>query len=141
MITDRILYHALGQWLNAQGVANYPATQTGNGKPAVYIGAMPDTPDDAVTINVYDSTIDRDDTGNPDYWVQFRFRAGGSDPRRVSDMADALAEKLLDHTHVELTPEVHVRHAKRTVRTPAGMDQNRRYERADSYRLSLKPLL
>lgn len=140
MITDRILYDALGQWMNAQRVANYP-THASNSKPNVFIGAMPDTPDDAVTINVYDSTIDRDDTGNPDYWVQFRFRAGGSDPRRVSDMADLLAAQLLDHTHIELTPAVHVRHATRTVRTPAGMDQNRRYERADSYRLSLKPLL
>ena len=143
MITDRILLDALAQWMHTQGIAVYdtdgfyPAGMT---LPAVVFGAMPDTPHNAVTLNVYDSSIARDDTGNPDYWVQFRFRADGNDPRTVGDMADRLAQHLLDHTHVALTPQVEVRHAHRTVRTPVGMDSNRRYERADSYRLSLKPL-
>lgn len=142
MITDRILLDALGTWMHANGVAVYDADgMYGNPVlPAVFVGAMPDTPHNAVTINVYDSSIARDDRGNPDCWVQFRFRAAGQDPRAVGDMADKLAHMLLDATHVPLTPAVQVRHATRTVRTPAGMDTNRRYERADSYRLSLKPL-
>ena len=143
MITDRILLDALAQWMHAQGIAVYNTDgfyPAGMSLPAVVFGAMPDTPHNAVTVNVYDTSIARDDTGNPDYWVQFRFRADGNDPRTVGDMADQLAAHLLDHTHVALTPQVEVRHAHRTVRTPVGMDTNRRYERADSYRLSLKPL-
>lgn len=142
MITDRILLDALAQWMHTNGIAVYdPDGMYGNpALPAVVFGAMPDKPDNAVALNVYDSSIARDDRGNPDYWVQFRFRATSQDPRNVGDMADLLAAHLLDHTHVPLTPEVEVRHASRTVRTPVGMDANRRYERADSYRLSLKPL-
>ena len=143
MITDRILLDALAQWMHAQGIAVYDTDgfyPAGMPLPAVVFGAMPDTPHNAVTLNVYDSSIARDDTGNPDYWVQFRFRADGNDPRTVGDMADRLAQHLLDHTHVALTTQVEVRHATRTVRTPGGMDTNRRYERADSYRLSLKPI-
>lgn len=143
MITDRILLDALGTWMHREQVAVYDADGIYPNSltlPAVVFGAMPDKPDNAVTINVYDSSIARDDPANPDYWVQFRYRAAGQDPRTVGDMADNLAHILLDKTHVPLTPEVEVRHATRTVRTPAGMDDNRRYERADSYRLSLKPL-
>lgn len=142
MITDRVLLDALAQWMHTLGIAVYD-TEGMYGTPvlpAVVFGAMPDTPHNAVTLNVYDTSIARDDTGNPDYWVQFRFRAQGNDPRAVGDMADQLAAHLLDHTHVALTPQVEVRHAHRTVRTPVGMDTNRRYERADSYRLSLKPI-
>lgn len=139
MITDRQLLDAVGQWLHREGIANAPGQHGRAGIPDMFLGAMPDTPDDAVTVNTYDWSIARDDTGNPDVWVQFRFRAAGNDPRLVGDYADLLAAHLLDHTHIDLAPGVQVRHAVRTVRTPVGMDGNRRYERSDSYRLSMKP--
>lgn len=139
MMTDRILVDALAEWMAGQGLANL-SWNSSNGLPNIAYGAMPASPDNAVTINVYDSSITRDDTGNPDYWVQFRFRAADNDPGPVGDMADALAAHLLDATHLQLTPAVTIRHATRTVRTPVGMDDNKRYERADSYRLNLKPL-
>lgn len=142
MLTDREVVDALGQWMDANGIGTYDphaVYSDNNPAPVVLTGAMPDTPDAAVTINIYDWQIDRDDTGNPDVWVQFRFRAAGNDPRIVGDYADKLAAHLLDHTHIILAPGVQVRHAARTVRTPVGMDGNRRYERSDSYRLSMKP--
>lgn len=140
MMTDRILVDAIAEWMADNGLANLTWNNT-NGLPNIAFGAMPATPDNAVTINVYNSSIARDDRGNPDYYVQFRFRAAGNDPGPVGDMADALAELLLDATHLPLTPAVVVRHATRTVRTPVGLDDsNKRYERADSYRLNLKPL-
>lgn len=138
MMTDRILLDALSEWMADQGLANLTWNTT-NGLPNIAYGAMPASPDNAVTVNVYDRSIARDDRGNPDYYVQFRFRAAGNDPGPVGDMADALAQHLLDQTHVDLTPAVTIRHATRTVSTPVGMDDNKRYERADSYRLSLKP--
>lgn len=139
MITDRILVDALADWMADHSLANL-SWNTSNGLPNITFGAMPASPDNVVTINVYDSSIARDDPANPDYWVQFRFRAAGNDPGNVGDMADNLAALLLDQTHITLAPGVQIRHATRTVRTPVGMDDNKRYERADSYRLSLKPL-
>lgn len=138
-ITDRDLVAAVVEWLNANELGTTTTSQASATRPLIVMGAMPATPDNAVTINVYNSSHERTDTGNPDYWVQLRWRAAGTDPRTVGDMADKAGALLDDQTHIPLNPQVHVRYATRTVRTPIGQDANKRYERADSYHLSLKP--
>jgi hypothetical protein len=137
--TDREVTAAVIEWLDANQLGTTVVASATPTRPAIFMGAMPTSPDDAVTVNVYNTSHQRSDTGNPDIWIQFRWRAAGGDPRRVGDMADAAGALLDDQSHFPLNDRVHVRYATRTVRTPIGQDENRRYERADSYLLSLKP--
>jgi len=138
--TDRDITMAVIDWLVTNGLGTTAVASQTPTLPAIFMGAMPTTPDNAVTVNVYNTSHARTDTGNPDAWVQLRWRAEGSDPRRVADMADRALGLLDDRDHIALNDRVHVRYATRTVRTPLERDANSRYERADSYHLSLKPI-
>ena len=69
MLTDRQVVEALATWMHGHGIANHPGQHGRAGVPDMFGGAMPDSPDDAVTVNIYDWQIDRDDTGNPDVRV------------------------------------------------------------------------
>lgn len=110
-------------------------------KPAAFFGGLPMDPHTAVTVRVYDLDTSRDDH-NPDVFVQLRFRAAGKDIRAVEKLADRAYDRL--HWPKEHPPEVwpedvHVLQSRNQVRGIAGQDSNERWERADSYRITINP--
>lgn len=130
---------ALAQHLATLGLARYTPTgvYTGTGPPAVFFGAMPDKPDDALVINTYNDDRSRDDH-NPDIYIQIRGRRTGRDPRAVDDLMDALFDALHDATHQQWG-SVRVLQCRRTVRAPRDPDANGRWTRPDSYVITLNP--
>lgn len=130
---------ALAQHLDDLGLARYnPAgIYTGGGLPAVFFGAMPDTPDDALVINLYDDDRSRDDR-TPDLYMQIRGRCAGRDPRDVDRLMDSIFDALHDTSHQQWG-SVRVLLCRRVVRAPRDPDANQRWTRPDSYRLTVNP--
>lgn len=134
---------ALARMLHDAGLVQYNATggYTENpNRPAVTFGRLPDKPLTAVCIAVYNESR-ADDDGNPDVYVQLRFRAGGS-PLATERLADSVFARLhwSDNHPREIWPgDVVVLLSRRTVRAPLAVDGNDRYERADSYRIHVNP--
>ena len=124
--------------LAATGEIQYEADGVYSGtSPAVVFGRIPDKPDNLIAVNIYDDQRDRDDT-SPDVYVQLRFRTGGRDPRTTNALADSVFLAIHDASNV-VWGTTSVLHCRRVVRAPIGADDNGRYERADSYRLTLNP--
>lgn len=143
MITTSDFYDAFARWLTDQGVAQYVTSGIygSSGLPGVVIGPLSDTPGSVIGLTVYDHDTRRSDRGNPDIYIQARFRTPGMDPRPVDDLADQLANILHDKTHITFPGGVRVLHAYRTIRGPVVADDSgQRRERPDSYRLTLNPL-
>lgn len=143
--TSTRLVEALAQHLAAANLAQYnPAGgYTENpALPAVTFEVLPPAPDTAVSIAVYNDLRDRD-AWNPDIYVRLRFRAAGLDSRRVNDLADAVFEFL--RTDEPTGPRqswpagVNVLTCFRVVRAQSATDNNGRFMRADSYRITLNP--
>lgn len=140
MITTTTTLEAdLAQHLAGLGLAQYTPTGTYSATtlvPAVFFGRIPDKPDSALAINIYDDHRDVDDQ-SPTVSVQLRFR-GGKDPRTVNHQADAVFAAIHDLSS-QVWGATTVLLCRRHVRAPIGADSNGRYERADSYRLTLNP--
>lgn len=130
---------AIATYLDGQGLATYEpegAYPTGLDLPAVFFGAMPEAPDLAVTVNVYDWQTIRD-KANPDVYVQMRWRGDG-DLRTVDRPADE-AYGLFDEAEHYAMGAVRVLQSIRKVTTSPGLDSNGRYERFESYRFTIHP--
>lgn len=130
---------ALAQRLATLGLVRYePGGMYGEaGLPAVFFGAMPDTPHDALVINTYNDDRSRDDH-NPDIYIQIRGRSAGRDPRAVDQLMDGLFDALHDTSHTTWGT-VRVLLCRRVVRAPRDPDQNGRWTRPDSYRITANP--
>lgn len=130
---------SLAQHLATSGLARYSATgaYTPTGLPAILFGRLPDKPDAAILLNVYNDDRTRDDW-NPDYYVQFRFRTPGLDPRTTEALADSVFDLLHDVSNVAWgTTKVLL--CRRHIRGPIDPDANGRYTRPDSYTITLNP--
>lgn len=141
-LTRRRILDALARHLADAGLARYsPDGMYGTGTlPAIFMGTLPDKPDAALLLNIYNDSRDRDpDRANPDIWVQIRARTPGRDPRTTDDLADALFDQLDDATHYVMPGGVHVALSQRVVTTSADPDENGRYTRPDSYKFHLNP--
>lgn len=130
---------ALAQHLADLGLARYTPTgvYTGTGPPAVFFGAMPDKPDDAIVINTYNDDRSRDDD-NPDYYLQIRGRRAGRDPRAIDQLMDAICREIHDASH-QTWGSVRVLLCRRVVRAPRAPDANGRWTRPDSYVITVNP--
>ncbi len=130
---------ALAQHLAALGLVRYePGSVYGTGTlPAVFFGAMPDTPNDAIVINTYNDDRSRDDH-NPDLYVQIRGRSAGRDPSNVDRLMDSIFDALHDTSH-QTWGSVRVLLCRRVVRAPRDPDANTRWTRPDSYCITLNP--
>lgn len=139
MLTNRLL-SGIAEYLAASGVARYDPSgiYSATGLPAVFVGALPDTPAAALCLVCYDDSRVRDDW-NPDLFVQIRSRAGTADPRPTDDLADQLFEVLHDRQHYVLPGGVRVQQSRRTLRTQPTADEAKRWSRADSYQFTLNP--
>ncbi|MGV9662580.1 minor capsid protein [Nocardia niigatensis] len=136
----RTFVDALARYLASAGLARYEPTgpYLDGSAPAVFFNQLPDSPDTAVAITVYDELFDRDDH-NPDLFVQLRWRAAGLDPRDVDELADNASRALHDRTHIQLANGVRVLLCRRRIRGLALPDSNARFERSDSYVFTLTP--
>lgn len=130
---------ALAQRLHSLGLVRYEPTGIyGTGTlPAVFFGAMPDTPNDAIVINTYNDDRSRDDD-NPDYYLQIRGRRAGRDPRAVDQLMDAIYRAIHDTSH-QMWGSVRVLLCRRVVRAQRDPDANGRWTRPDSYRITANP--
>ncbi|MDO5500422.1 MAG: minor capsid protein [Propionibacteriaceae bacterium] len=136
MTVTKILL-ALARFLDAEGVGvfkistPYVATDT-----AITLKRLPASPDQAISVTLYD----HEDAayGLADAWarVQLRFRAPGP-VTAVDDLADA-AHAVLNDRHNFDMGGVRVSRARRLNVAPMGQDANRREERADNYELILR---
>ncbi|MGW1740451.1 phage tail terminator protein [Nocardia sp. NPDC001965] len=131
---------SLARYLDASGVARYvPAGAYTPGElAAVTFALLPTKPDTAVALTVYDESFQRDDH-NPDVYVQFRWRAAGTDPRVVDRAADSATRLLHDASRFQLPGGPRVLLCRRRIRGLTTPDSNGRYERPDSYLFTLNP--
>lgn len=129
----------LAQHLHDAGVARYNPTgiYEGEGLPAVFFGQLPDKPDTALLLNLYNVDHQRDD-GSPDYYIQIRHRTTGRHPKTTEDQADAVFRLLHDTSH-QVWSSVKVLLCRRIIRAPISPDNNNRYTRPDSYRITANP--
>lgn len=132
------LVDAIARHLAALKLVRYePTGAYKNGTlPAVFVGQLPDRPDDAVSIRVYDRSRDRD-RDNPDWYVQLRFRRAGRDPRPVDDFADAVDAALDDRSHFTLPGGIGVKLCRCKIRGVSDPDDSGRWSRPDSYVFTL----
>ncbi len=130
----------VAEHLDALGLARYESTGIyGAGVlPAVFFGELPDKPDTAVLVNIYNDDRSRDDD-SPDLYVQFRFRTPGRDPRTTADLGDLVFERLHRSSNIVLPNGVRVLNCHRHITGPLAPDQNGRYTRPDSYTFTLNP--
>lgn len=136
--TDRAILDGLGRYLHELGLVRYsPAGPAPADRPLYRVGLLPETSDAAVAVNLYGHTTARGDRGTPDVRVQFRFRHGTYGD--VLDLADAFYDALDDRSRLTLPGGVRVLHSTRVVTADAVEDSNHRWERPDSYRLTLNP--
>ncbi|MGM5065729.1 phage tail terminator protein [Rhodococcus qingshengii] len=138
------LLEALAQRLNDLGVARYDPNidvYPEGPLPVVFFGQLPDKPATAILLNAYNADHSRDQ-GNPDYYVQLKFRTAGRDPRTVDRLADAVfraLDDLYNDRHTTRWGDVLVMLCHRHIRGPAMQDLNSRYTRPDSYTITTNP--
>lgn len=133
---DMIDLHLL-RFLHQHGVVQDPdGEQIDAARPACFVGPLPDTPDQCVTVTIVDD--DRDTDGgdsNPDVLLAIVYRSIPHDLPGLRATADRIFHLLHDRTHYELTADTSVILSRRVFRGPEIHDQNRRHVRADTYRL------
>lgn len=141
MTSTRQLVDALARYLDSTGIARYQPTGVypSGSVPAVFAGLLPATPDAVVALTVYDVQFGRGDIGNEDVYIQFRWRTAGKDPRTTDDVADAATALLHDAERLLLPGGVRVLLCRRKIRGITTPDSTGRFERADSYMLTLNP--
>lgn len=138
------LLEALAQHLTDLGLARYAPNgiYVGEGLPAIFFGQLPDKPDTAILLNAYNDDRSRDQ-GNPDYYVQLKFRAAGRDPRTVERLGDSVF-RALDDLHNErhnghTWGDVRILLCHRHIRGPIALEATNRYTRPDSYTITTNP--
>lgn len=141
-VRETALLDALARQLADLGLVRYSpgGVYSSSGLPAVVVGRLPDSPDAAVAINRYLTDERSSDRGNPQHYVQLRWRLPGADPRPVADLADEAASRLHTETPAVWPGGVRLLWCMRHIAAPIELDDTRtRWERADSYRIQLTP--
>ncbi len=139
--TPEQIRRAIAAHLAAEGVVDYRPTDPypdGLTVPAVFEVAMPESPDRAVTIGVYDWNTTRD-KHNPDVFVQLRFRGAPHDIASVDGPADHTFAVLDEAERYVMPGGVRVLQSIRKVTTNPARDANGRFERFESYRFTVNP--
>ncbi|AEV51981.1 phage tail terminator protein [Prescottella equi] len=142
--TSDELEAALAQRLHDMGLADYQPTgayPTNLTVPAVFFGSMPDKPNGAVLINVYNDDRERD-PHTPIYLVQLRFRSISGTRRDTERMANWTFSALDDRVNERSNSQwgaIRVLHCHRHLRAPAEPDMNGRWSRPDSYTIMTNP--
>lgn len=110
----------------------YTTLQTG-----IVLGAIPQAPDRIITLSAYGIGDDSANLSDSGIGVQLRCRWGGSDPRPVDDLADALFALLHGKTAFTLSTGVYVAQClRRSGPVSLGQDASNRWANASNYYLS-----
>ncbi|MGW2095777.1 phage tail terminator protein [Promicromonospora sukumoe] len=115
----------------------YPPSEV----PAIFFGTMPDKPNAAILINVYNDDRDRD-PHTPIYLVQLRFRSNAGDRRATEQLANRVFDDLDDRVNERSNSQwgpIRILHCYRHLRAPAAPDANGRWSRPDSYTITTNP--
>ncbi|MGW4639552.1 minor capsid protein [Sphaerisporangium sp. NPDC004334] len=131
----RGLLTGLAQLLAGAGVGEWnEAGAYDAGALVLTIGGLPASADRAITLAVYGLGQRGDDVDQADSSVSVQVRMrGGTDPREVDDVADAVFDVLHGLADRVLATGVLVLLCRRLVVAPMGRDASGRWERADSY--------
>ncbi|MFI6182532.1 minor capsid protein [Nonomuraea sp. NPDC051191] len=136
---SRKLLTGLAQLLAAGGVGDWdPDGVYTSAQTALTIGGLPPSPDGAIALAMYGTGTSLDDPVNADTVVQVQARMrGGADPRLVDDLADGVYDQVHGLADTRLVTGVFVLLAQRRIVAPLGRDDSGRWERADSYELTV----
>lgn len=131
------LTEGICRWLDAEGFGTYKADAPYSAQDrAITVKALPTSPDWAVAVTPY-GVEDGDVLPNAEVYVQLRFRAPRDVPATaVDEWADEVAGLLHFGRNLAMG-DIQVSQAQRTITAPLGVDDNGRFERADSYTLIL----
>lgn len=129
------LAHGLAEYLAAAGIGAYrPTGVYRDDEVGIVIGAVPASPPRLVVLTPY-PLVDDVDQADSVVGLQVRVRGATPDPREALALADAVFDVLHGATHLSVGGvEVHL--VQRAASAPMGQDHNRRYEHADTYRLT-----
>lgn len=141
--TSDELEAALAQRIADSGLAHYQATGAypASEVPAIFFGTMPDKPNAAILINVYNDDRDRD-PHTPIYLVQLRFRSSTGSRRDAEQLGNRVFDDLDDRVNERSNSQwgpIRVLHCHRHLRAPAAPDGNGRWSRPDSYTIMTNP--
>lgn len=129
------LAHGLAEYLAAAGIGAYrPTGVYRDGEIGIVIGAAPASPSRLVVLNPY-PLVDDVEQADSVVGLQVRVRSGTPDPREALALADAVFDVLHGATHLHFG-DIAVHLVQRAASAPMGQDHNRRYEHADTYRLT-----
>ena len=99
----------------------------------IVLGTIPQTPDRIITLSAY-GVSDDPSLSTSVLGVQVRCRWGGSDPRPVDDLSDAIFNLLHGAQHITLSTGVHiVQIPLNSGPTSLGQDQNGRWATVSNY--------
>ena len=135
----RLLLEGLAQVLDDAGVATFRADGSPytDAETAITLGALPQRPASALALAVYDA---QDDPAHADtvVSVQVRSRAAGTTLGPTDDLADAAWSALQGLGPTTLPTGVHIVTGPTRVNSaPLGQDNGGRWERVDSYRVTI----
>ena len=122
--------------LDTAGVALWRESGTyppRSARPVVVATAVPDKPDNLITLTAYPLDDDAD-TRESLTGLQVRVRTGGRDPRATDRLAEAVWAHLPTLTPAPLPGGVRVHDLVRVSGATLGQDPAGRWERADTYR-------
>lgn len=129
-------YH-LAKYLHSEGlVQDVDAEQLPGTLPALFLGDLPSGPDAAVSLLTAAEDRTEDDV-NPWLTIVVVMRSAPWDIAGLRRTAEGVFQRLHDRTHYALTAGQRVLVSRRISRGPEIHDQNRRWQRADTYRLRL----
>lgn len=129
---------AIAEALAASGVARwapsgaYPAAP----KPAIFLAAVPPTPDASITLTTYPVRPAGLDNTDEVLGLQVRTRAAGADPRAVWDLDDAVRDVLHGLTNTALG-DYRVTSIRHVSGASLGQDDNRRWSWSSNYYIQL----
>jgi hypothetical protein len=111
----------------------YTALQTG-----IVLGNIPQAPDRIIALSAYGVGDDSPNLSDSRLGVQIRCRWGGSDPRPVDDLSDAIFSLLHGATHITLSTGAKIVQCLRNSGPVSlGQDANNRWSSVSNYYLSL----
>lgn len=109
----------------------YPADKTG-----LFVAAVPPTPNRIVTLTPYPLSDDPS-LSDSEIGMQIRSRSAAEDPRDVFALDDAIFDALAGNYPLDLATGIRVVTLTRSSSVSLGQDDNRRWQWASSYPLSL----
>lgn len=126
----------VAMYLHAQGIVNDPNSDQNvvTDLPAVFVGELPDQPDRAISIAVIVDDRDEDDA-NPAFTILIVCRGVPNDLWSLRELGGDVFTAMHDRTHFNLTANQRVLTSRRISKGREVLDQNRRWQRADVYRL------